>query len=106
MFAAIAIGLLQDPLRKMVPGVPGYLSMTSLPDWMAVVGSALFRGDVRIRPFLSSFPRFSRWIAVFGGYLLIPAALAVISLAIGARDVQVKEKRAAPKITGQRRTSP
>ena len=30
---------------------------------------------------------------------IIPAVLAVLSLAIGARDVQVKEKRAAPKIT-------
>ena len=30
---------------------------------------------------------------------LIPAALAVISLAIGARDVKVSEKRAAPRIT-------
>ena len=30
---------------------------------------------------------------------VIPAVLAVLSLAIGVRDVQVKEKRAAPKIT-------
>ncbi len=77
VFAAILIGLLQDPLRKMVPGVPGYLTMVSLPVWMAVIGSALFSGEVRLRTFLSAFPRFAKWISVLGLYLLIPAALSI-----------------------------
>jgi len=77
VFAAIVVGLLLDPLRKMVPGVPGYLAMVSLPVWMAVIVSALFSGEMRARNFLSNFPRFAKSISIFGLYLLIPAALAI-----------------------------
>jgi len=73
--AAIVIGLLQDPLRKMVPGVPGYLAIATLPVWMATIVSALFSGEVRARDFLSNFPRLARWVSLFGLYLLIPAAI-------------------------------
>jgi hypothetical protein len=75
VFAVILVGLLQDPLRKMVPGIPGYLAMASLPVWIATLGSALFSGEVTARSFLSDFPRLSRWTSVFGCYLFIPAAL-------------------------------
>ena len=40
--AAIVIGLLQDPLRKLVPGSPGYLAMASMPIWLATMASAAF----------------------------------------------------------------
>lgn len=75
IFAAIIIGVIQDPLRKMVPGIPGYLAMATLPVWIATLGSALFSGEVRVRDFLSNFPRLARWISLFGLYLLIPAAI-------------------------------
>jgi hypothetical protein len=75
VFAAILMGLLQDPLRKMVPGVPGYLALSTMPIWIATLASGLLSGEVSVRGFLSSFPRFARWVSVFGVYLLIPAAL-------------------------------
>jgi hypothetical protein len=77
VFAAILIGLLQDPLRKMVPGVPGYLAMTTMPVWITVLVAALVSGDLRPRLFLSRFPRLGSAVSIFGLYLLIPAALAV-----------------------------
>ena len=75
VFAAIAVGLLQDPLRKMVPGVPGYLAMATFPVWVTTLGAALFSGEVSLRPFLGTFPRLARWVVIFGLYLLIPAVL-------------------------------
>ncbi len=75
VLAAIAVGLLQDPLRKMVPGVPGYLALASTPVWIAALGSALASGEVRLNRFLGSFPVAARWIALFGAYLLVPASL-------------------------------
>ena len=33
----LVIGLLQDPVRKMVPGVPGLLVLSTVPVWFAVV---------------------------------------------------------------------
>lgn len=80
IFAAIIVGLLQDPLRKMVPGVPGYLAMCSVPIWLTVLGMAIASGRLSIRPFLSGFPKLARWIVIFGCYLLIPA---VISFSYG-----------------------
>ena len=75
VFAAIIVGLLQDPIRKMIPGVPAFLAMASLPVWMATLASASFSGEIKMRLFLSGFPRLTRWISVFSLYLLIPAAL-------------------------------
>ena len=80
VFAAIVVGLLQDPLRKMVPEVPGYLSMCSVPIWLSVLGMAMASGQLSVRQFLSGFPQLARWIAIFGCYLLVPA---VISLSYG-----------------------
>jgi len=77
VFAAILVGLVQDPLRKMVPGVPGYLAMASMPIWMATISSAFFCGEANVRSFLSNFPRLSKWTGVFCLYLLIPATLSL-----------------------------
>ena len=74
VFAAIVIGLLQDPLRKMVPGVPGYLAMCSVPVWMTTLGMAVYSGEVTARKFLLGFPKLSTWVSVFALYLCIPAA--------------------------------
>lgn len=75
VLAAIVIALLQDPLRKMVPGTPGWLTLASLPIWLSVVGSAWLSGEIDFRRFFSAFPRFAKWSLRFAVYLLIPAAL-------------------------------
>jgi hypothetical protein len=77
VFAAIALGLIQDPLRKMIPGVPGYLTLTSLPVWLTAIGVGVVSGEISVRSFFASFPKLAKWIVVFGAYLIIPAVLSV-----------------------------
>jgi hypothetical protein len=86
VFAAIVMALLQDPLRKMVPGAPGYLAMCSMPVWMSMLGMALYSQELSARRFFSGFPRLSRWVLIFGFYLLIPA---VISFSYGQGTWQI-----------------
>ena len=73
--AAIVVGLLQDPLRKLVPGTPGYLAMASAPVWLAAMASAAFARELSIQRFFNGFPRLARWILLMMAYLAVPAAL-------------------------------
>ena len=73
--AAILVGFLQDPLRKMIPGTPSYLAMASTPVWLATVVSAAFMGQLSPQRFFNTFPRLATWIQVFAVYLCIPAAI-------------------------------
>jgi hypothetical protein len=75
IMAAIVVGLLQDPLRKGVPGAPAYLVMACLPVWTCAVGAAGLSGEWSVQHFLNRFPRLGRWILCFAGYLLLPAAI-------------------------------
>ncbi len=84
--AAILMGLIQDPLRKMVPGVPGYLAMASAPVWLSAMAAAALSGELRVRHFLRAFPRLARWCLIFAVYLSIPAA---ISATRGANTWQI-----------------
>lgn len=79
--AAIVIALVQDPLRKMIPGTPGYLAMASAPVWLATVLSAIYVGQLRSGSYLEHFPRLARWFQGTVLYLALPAAL---SLTYGA----------------------
>ena len=73
--AAIVVGLLQDPLRKLVPGTPGYLAMASMPVWLATMASAAFADQLSIQRFFSGFPRLAKWIIATFAYLAIPAMI-------------------------------
>lgn len=73
--AALLIGLIQDPIRKMVPDAPAYLALSSLPVWLAVVGAAVWSGEVSISRFLELFPRLTIWLRRFFAYLLLPILL-------------------------------
>jgi len=84
--AALLVGLLQDPLRKLIPGTPGILVMASAPVWLAATLSATFRNPGGIHRFLNQFPRLGTWIQVFALYLLIPATL---SATYGAGSWQI-----------------
>lgn len=75
VMAAILVSLLQDPLRKMIPGTPAYLVMAAMPIWMAAMLSAAFANQLSIQRFFNSFPRLGMWAQIFGAYLLIPAAI-------------------------------
>jgi hypothetical protein len=62
----IVVGLIQDPIRKSIPGTPGLLAV-----------SALVSGDVSLRRFREAYPRLAGW-----GFLfllsLVPATLVVL----------------------------
>ena len=73
--AAIVIGLLQDPLRKLVPGSPGYLAMASMPILLTTMASAAFADQLPIQRFFSGFPRLGKWIVAMIAYLAIPAMI-------------------------------
>jgi hypothetical protein len=75
VMAALFVGLLQDPLRKIIPGTPAYLVMASSPIWLFAVCSAAFANQLSIRRFFNSFPRIGLWARIFAAYLLIPAAI-------------------------------
>ena len=75
ILAAILVSLLQDPLRKVIPGVPAYLVLASAPIWICAMLSAAFRQELSPHRFLNGFPRVGLWIQIFAAYLLIPAAI-------------------------------
>ena len=78
--AAILMGLLQDPLRKLAPGTPEYLAMASAPIWLTAMLSAAFANQLAVRRFLDSFPRLGKWIVATMAYLAIPAAISATEL--------------------------
>ena len=73
--AAIVVGLLQDPMRKLVPGAPAFLVMASSPIWLCTMVSAAFKGELSVQRFFICFPKLGRWSAIFAAYLLVPAAI-------------------------------
>ena len=75
ILAAVAISFLQDPLRKMIPGAPAYMTMAASPIWLCALTSAGFAGQLSIRRFFNCFPRLGKWARIFAAYLLVPAAI-------------------------------
>lgn len=72
---ALATGLIQDPIRKLIPDAPGFMAMASVPIWLTAIGAAFFRREVRVHPFLDQFPKFGRAVVWFASYLVVPALL-------------------------------
>ena len=75
ILAAVAISFLQDPLRKMIPGAPAYMTMAASPIWLCALTSAGIGGQLSIRRFFNCFPRLGKWARIFAAYLLVPAAI-------------------------------
>ena len=75
VLAAVLVGLLQDPLRKLVPGAPAYLVMAASPIWLCAMLSAAYVRQLSIRRFFDNFPRLGTWSRIFAAYLLVPAAI-------------------------------
>lgn len=72
---AILIGMIQDPLRKIIPGTPAMLTMASLPVWLVAAAAALMERHDSIQRFSRNFPALAKWLRIFGFYLIIPAGL-------------------------------
>jgi hypothetical protein len=79
----IAVGMLQDPIRKLTPDTPAIMAVSSFPVWMAVLLRlrVLDRGAwSRLR---EDWPRVARRLTVFV-FLLLPAALMAFQYGAGA----------------------
>ena len=75
--AAILVGLILDPLRKLMPGTPVFLTMASMPIWLMAAAVALADRHQRLKCFHNNFPQLARWTRAFALYLVIPAALSL-----------------------------
>src|SRR5476649_638808 len=79
----IAVGLLQDPVRKLTPGTPALMAVSSFPIWIAVLVRLRLseRGAwARLR---QDWPRVARRMVVFV-FLLLPAAAMAFQFGLGA----------------------
>jgi hypothetical protein len=72
VFFAIALGALQDPVRKLTPNAPAILVLSSLPIW-AAMGLQVLRGGWRA--FRQSFPDVAGAIRFFAFSLPLPVAI-------------------------------
>lgn len=81
--AAVVCGVLQDPVRKLTPGTPAYLSMSIVAVYAVVLFAALSSLQRNRADFSRRFPNLYSTLALFGVMLLFAAAngLATFGLA-------------------------
>jgi hypothetical protein len=79
-YLLIAIGAIQDPIRKMVPGAPSYLVLSTAPVLIAMTLKVFHEVPSAWRTFSDVYPRFAFGIKVFM-LSLLPGA--VISATYG-----------------------
>ena len=75
--AAVLMSLLQDPVRKAIPGTPAYLLLVAIPIWLCVLVSAARYKHLNAGQFLKTFPRLGWWTRIFALFLVIPAAISL-----------------------------
>lgn len=63
--AAVLMSLLQDPVRKAIPGTPAYLLLVAIPIWLCVLVSAARYKHLNAGQFLKTFPRLGWWTRIF-----------------------------------------
>lgn len=74
-WSIVVIGLIQDPLRKIIPESSGLYVMAIMPVWMMMLAGGLFSRQLIPHHFFATFPRLGRWILIFILYLIIPAMI-------------------------------
>jgi len=74
MFLLIVVAAIQDPVRKMVPGTPVYLVLSTFPVWVGILVGAWRRERRLWGPFSRWYPRLAAAIGLFV-LLLMPAAV-------------------------------
>lgn len=74
-FLMIAVVMLQDPIRKITPGTPGYLAMACVPVWIGMLAGAVQSGDLTVAWVRACYPRLARVGLIYAAYLALPAAI-------------------------------
>jgi len=77
VYAAILVGLLQDPVRKMLPGTPASLTLATVPIWLGVAAHILMHRRAVLSRFLAGFPVLAGHLSRFALYLIVPAYLSL-----------------------------
>jgi len=80
---AIAVGVLQDPIRKLTPGAPAIMALSSLPVWAALMLKLRITERETWRRLRTDCPSVARRMAVFV-VLLLPAAAVAFQYGLGA----------------------
>jgi hypothetical protein len=86
IFFMMLIAAVQDPIRKMIPGAPGYLTLSIMPVWFSMIFKAMpflpgYRNEFRLR-----FPQLTSIVRMFI-LSIIPAAF--ISATYGPGSWQI-----------------
>ncbi len=74
LYMLILVGALQDPVRKIVPGHPGYLALATVPAWFSIILGAFSTERGLWGSFRRAFPQLATAMGIFV-LLLIPAAM-------------------------------
>jgi hypothetical protein len=83
LFLMILIAAIQDPVRKLTPGAPAYLSILTVPVWSAILFSLFTRTGSLWYDFKQSYRNLSAPI-VFFIISLLPAALISATYGMGS----------------------
>lgn len=75
LYCLLLVGILQDPVRKMIPGVPSYLALSTAPIWFALVVNMFYQERGFWQRFRQDHTALSATIIVFIFALIPPAAL-------------------------------
>ena len=86
IWLVILVGALQDPVRKMVPGAPGYLAMSTFPVWAGLLFGAARTGDLAWWRFKRLLPGPARLFTLLI-VLLLPGLVMSLTYAPGSWQV-------------------
>ena len=74
IYLMIFIGIIKDPIRKMIPDAPAYLALATVPVYVSILIGAFIENPKVFKDFMAKFPRLSKAIFIFV-ISLIPAAV-------------------------------
>ncbi len=74
LYFFIVVGLVQDPVRKLIPGVPGYLVLATVPVWFAILVKLFTSRPHILRPLKQQYPSLNKSIFLLL-LSMIPAAI-------------------------------
>lgn len=79
----ILAGILQDPVRKVMPGVPAWMVLAFVPIWFALCFNLFFSGTRPVRSFLESYPRLEPKLLFFGFSLVLAFLVLIVKHGLG-----------------------
>lgn len=77
VFLMVAVAVLQDPVRKLAPGVPAYLVLATVPVWMGIFLGALRERSLSFVDLGYSLPRVLSAVRLYLLMLLVPVVLSL-----------------------------